>query len=139
MVVPCSRLHAVRYRQAITEYFKEKGYDQGDNPLRSLVAFSGTVIGTGTVIDPDSPNVTYRESLLNGFGEKELPKRFDTDDYQVLVVAEKYQTGYDQPLLHTMNVDKKLADVKAVQTLSRLNRIASGKEDTFVLDFVNDA
>jgi type I restriction enzyme R subunit len=133
MVVPCSRLHAVRYRQAITEYFKEKGYDQGDNPLRSLVAFSGTVI------DRDGPNVTYRESLLNGFGEKELPKRFDTDDYQVLVVAEKYQTGYDQPLLHTMNVDKKLADVKAVQTLSRLNRIASGKEDTFVLDFVNDA
>lgn len=133
MVVTRSRLHAVRYHQAITDYIKEKGYDQGDNPLRSLVAFSGTVI------DPDSPNVTYRESLLNGFGEKELPKRFNTDDYQVLVVAEKYQTGYDQPLLHTMYVDKRLADVKAVQTLSRLNRIAPGKEDTFVLDFVNDA
>lgn len=133
MVVTRSRLHAVRYHQAITDYIKEKGYDQGDNPLRSLVAFSGTVI------DPDNPNVTYRESLLNGFGEKELPKRFDTDDYQVLVVAEKYQTGFDQPLLHTMYVDKKLADVKAVQTLSRLNRIAPGKDDTFVLDFANDA
>lgn len=132
MVVTRSRLHAVRYHQAISDYIKEKGYDQGDHPLRSLVAFSGAVI------DPDDPTVTYRESLLNGFGEKELPKKFETDDYQVLVVAEKYQTGYDQPLLHTMYVDKKLADVKAVQTLSRLNRTAPGKEDTFVLDFVND-
>lgn len=132
MVVTRSRLHAVRYHQAITAYIKEKGYDRGDHAMRTLVAFSGTVI------DPDSPEVTYRESLLNGFGEKELPKRFESDEYQVLVVAEKYQTGFDQPLLHTMYVDKKLADVKAVQTLSRLNRIHPGKEDTFVLDFVND-
>lgn len=132
MVVTRSRLHAVRYHQAITDYIRAKGYDLGECPLRSLVAFSGTVI------DPDSPTVTYRESLLNGFGEKALPKRFASDDYQVLVVAEKYQTGFDQPLLHTMYVDKKLADVKAVQTLSRLNRKAPGKEDTFILDFVNE-
>ena len=71
--------------------------------------------------------------------EKELPKRFAGDDYQVLVVAEKYQTGFDQPLLHTMYVDKKLAGVKAVQTLSRLNRVHPGKDDTFVLDFANTA
>ncbi|MFH4338790.1 hypothetical protein WAJ35_25775, partial [Acinetobacter baumannii] len=66
-----------------------------------------------------------------------LPDQFDTDDYQVLLVAEKYQTGFDQPLLHTMFVDKKLSGIQAVQTLSRLNRCAYGKEDTFVLDFVN--
>ncbi len=76
---------------------------------------------------------------MNGFSERELPERFDSHDYQVLVVAEKYQTGYDQPLLHTMHVDRKLEGVKAVQTLSRLNRTAPGKVDTFVLDFVNTA
>jgi type I restriction enzyme R subunit len=74
---------------------------------------------------------------MNGFKETELPDQFDTDDYQVLLVAEKYQTGFDQPLLHTMFVDKKLSGIQAVQTLSRLNRCAYGKEDTFVLDFVN--
>jgi len=132
MVVTRSRLHAVRYHHAITQYISSKGYDKGPNALRSLVAFSGTVI------DPDDTSISYRESLLNGFGEKQLPKKFASDDYQVLVVAEKYQTGFDQPLLHTMYVDKKLADVKAVQTLSRLNRKAPGKEDTFVLDFAND-
>ncbi|MBA7590717.1 hypothetical protein ES708_32847 [subsurface metagenome] len=67
-----------------------------------------------------------------------MPKKFDTSDYRLLLVADKYQTGFDQPLLHTMYVDKKLSGVKAVQTLSRLNRINPGKEDTFVLDFVND-
>lgn len=87
----------------------------------------------------DGPQVEYREGLCNGFGEAKLPERFASDEFQVLVVAEKYQTGYDQPLLHTMYVAKKLADVKAVQTLSRLNRIHPGKNDTFVLDFVNDA
>jgi len=79
-----------------------------------------------------------KTSLRSGFGEKELPKKFDSNEYQVLIVAEKYQTGFDQPLLHTMYVDKKLSGVKAVQTLSRLNRTFSGKEDTFILDFVND-
>jgi type I restriction enzyme, R subunit len=76
--------------------------------------------------------------MNNGIREKELPGRFASEEYQVLIVAEKYQTGFDQPLLHTMYVDKRLADVQAVQTLSRLNRIHPGKEDTFVLDFVNE-
>ena len=132
MVVTRSRLHAVRYFEAITKYIHQKGYDKGENTVRALVAFSGTVT------DPDAPNVTYREAAMNGFGESQLPEKFE-GDYQVLVVAEKYQTGFDQPLLHTMYVDKKLEGVKAVQTLSRLNRTASGKEDTFVLDFANEA
>jgi type I restriction enzyme R subunit len=128
MVVTRSRLHAVKYHAAISAYVERKGY----RDVRALVAFSGTVT------DPDT-NVEYREGLLNGFGEKELPQRFASDDYQVLVVAEKYQTGFDQPLLHTMYVDKKLSGVKAVQTLSRLNRMHPGKADTFVLDFANTA
>jgi len=129
MVVTRSRLHAVRYKQAIDAYIKSKGYSD----CKALVAFSGTVI------DPDAPEVTYTEALMNGFGEAALPERFDTDEYQVLVVAEKYQTGFDQPLLHTMYVDKKLEGLKAVQTLSRLNRIHPDKDDTFVLDFANTA
>ncbi len=133
MVVTASRLHAVRYYLAIKAYIEKKGYHKGEQSLRALVAFSGTVV------DPDIPEVEYREGLLNGFSETMLPEKFGTDEYQVLVVAEKYQTGFDQPLLHTMYVAKKLADVKAVQTLSRLNRIAPGKEDTFVLDFENEA
>jgi type I restriction enzyme R subunit len=133
MVVTRSRLHAVKYHKAITEHITSKGYDAGPAPLRVLVAFSGTVK------DPDAPTVEYREAMLNGFGEKQLPERFASDEYHVLVVAEKYQTGFDQPLLHTMYVDKKLAGVKAVQTLSRLNRTHPGKEDTFVLDFANTA
>jgi len=97
------------------------------------VAFSGTVI------DPDADGVEYTEVGMNqGIREKELPERFGTDEYQVLLVAEKYQTGFDQPLLHTMYVDKRLAGIQAVQTLSRLNRTHPGKEDTFVLDFVNE-
>ena len=131
MVVTASRLHAVRYHQAINAVIAEKGYDKGAAPMRALVAFSGTVT------DPET-GVDYREPLLNGFGETQLPERFAGPEYGLLVVAEKYQTGFDQPLLHTMYVAKKLADVKAVQTLSRLNRIAPGKSDTFVLDFVND-
>ena len=83
--------------------------------------------------------IEYKETVMNQFGEKELPQRFNTPEYQVLLVADKYQTGFDQPLLHTMYVDKKLSGVKAVQTLSRLNRTCSGKEDTFVLDFMNEA
>jgi type I restriction enzyme R subunit len=78
------------------------------------------------------------EVELNGFKEKELPKKFNTDEYQLLLVADKYRTGFDQPLLHTMYVDKKLSGVKAVQTLSRLNRMCAGKDDTFVLDFANE-
>lgn len=133
MVVTRSRLHAVRYKQVIDEYIKAKGYDTGPGSVAALVAFSGTVT------DPDNETVTYTEPLMNGFGEAQLPKRFAGDDYQVLIVAEKYQTGFDQPLLHTMYVDKKLAGVRAVQTLSRLNRTHPGKSDTFVLDFANKA
>lgn len=132
MVVTRSRLHAVRTKEAIDAYIKRKGYDAGSHPLRALVAFSGTVT------DPEVPEVAYTEAMLNGFPETQVPKRFE-EEYQVLVVAEKYQTGFDQPLLHTMYVDKKLAGVKAVQTLSRLNRTHPGKEDTFVLDFANTA
>lgn len=129
MVVTSSRLHAVRYKQAFDEYISEKGYTD----IKTLVAFSGTVI------DPDVNAVTYTEvSMNNGIKEKELPGKFSTDDYQVLLVADKYQMGFDQPLLHTMYVDKKLSGVQAVQTLSRLNRTHPGKEDTFVLDFVNE-
>ena len=76
--------------------------------------------------------------MNEGIAESELPEKFEREDYQVLIVAEKYQTGFDQPLLQTMYVDKRLAGVQAVQTLSRLNRTAHGKTDTFVLDFANE-
>ena len=128
MVVTGSRLEAVRYKQGFDKYIKGKGY-----PIKSLVAFSGAVQ------DDKLPDVAYTEVEMNcGLREKELPERFATAEYQVLLVAEKYQTGFDQPLLHTMYVDKRLAGIQAVQTLSRLNRIHPLKEDTFVLDFVND-
>lgn len=127
MVVSSSRLHAVRYKEEFDKYIKEKGYTD----VRTIVAFSGKVI-----TDEAPEGVT--ESELNGFSEKELPRKFGTDEYQLLLVADKYQTGFDQPLLHTMYVDKKLSGVKAVQTLSRLNRMHAGKDDTFVLDFANE-
>ena len=129
MVVTGSRLAAVRYKLAFDRYIKEQGYAG----IRSLVAFSGTVE------DPDDPGSSYTEVGMNGgLAESELPETFERDDYRVLLVAEKYQTGFDQPLLQTMYVVKRLAGVQAVQTLSRLNRIAPGKSRTFVLDFVND-
>lgn len=128
MVVTGSRLEAVRYKQSFDRYIKDKGY-----PIKTLVAFSGTVI------DDELPDVSYTEVGMNdGIKEKELPEKFATPEYRVLLVAEKYQTGFDQPLLHTMYVDKRLAGIQAVQTLSRLNRTHPLKEDTFVLDFVND-
>ena len=127
MVVTGSRLHAKRYFIEFKHYIKAKGY----NDIKVLVAFSGKVM------DDDYPN-GVSEPELTGYGEKELPKIFNQDDYKILIVADKYQTGFDQPLLHTMYVDKALSGVKAVQTLSRLNRTCPGKEDTFVLDFVND-
>lgn len=127
MVVTGSRLHALRYYFEFKKYIKENKYED----IRPLVAFSGKVID-----NEFSDGVS--EPQLNGFGEKELPAKFDTDEYRILLVADKYQTGFDQPLLHTMYVDKKLSGVKAVQTLSRLNRTCPGKEDTFVLDFAND-
>jgi type I restriction enzyme, R subunit len=128
MVVTRSRLHAVRYKQEFDRQLAEKGYSD----IKTLVAFSGEVI------DPDLGGAPFTEVAMNrGIKEKQLPQKFAGDDYQILLVAEKYQTGFDQPLLHTMYVDKRLSGVQAVQTLSRLNRIAPGKEDTFVLDFVN--
>ena len=128
MVVTGSRLEAIRYKQSFDKYIKNKGY-----PIKSLVAFSGTVV------DEKLPDVTYtEEGMNNGIREKELPEKFATPEYSILLVAEKYQTGFDQPLLHTMYIDKRLAGIQAVQTLSRLNRTHPLKEDTFVLDFVND-
>lgn len=124
MVVTDSRKAAVRYKKKIDEYIAEQDYD-----LRTLVAFSGTVEDDGS---------EYTERGMNdGIKPTELPSKFAAD-HQILVVAEKYQTGFDEPLLHTMYVDKKLSGVQAVQTLSRLNRTSPGKDDTFVLDFVND-
>jgi type I restriction enzyme R subunit len=126
MVITASREHVVRYKHEFDRYLKEKGYKE----IKTLVAFSGTVLLDG--VPPE-----YAEPGMNGFGEKELPEKFASSEYQLLLVAEKYQTGFDQPPLHTMYVDKRLDGVKAVQTLSRLNRTCPGKEDTFVLDFVN--
>lgn len=126
MVVTASREHVVRYKHEFDRYLKEKNYKD----IKAIVAFSGTVLLDG--IPPE-----YTEPGMNGFGEKELPAKFATPEYQILLVAEKYQTGYDEPLLHSMYVDKRLDGVKAVQTLSRLNRTCPGKEDTFILDFVN--
>jgi len=128
MVVTGSRLEAVRYKQSFDTYIKSKGY-----PIKSLVAFSGVVI------DDKLKEVNYtEEGMNNGIKERQLPDKFATPEYQVLLVAEKYQTGFDQPLLHTMYVDKRLSGIQAVQTLSRLNRNHPLKEDTFILDFVND-
>lgn len=128
MVVTGSRLEAVRYKQAFDRYIQEKGY-----PIKSLVAFSGTVE------DDKIPEKLYTEVEMNGgLKEQELPETFAKPEFRVLLVAEKYQTGFDQPLLHTMYVDKRLAGIQAVQTLSRLNRTHPLKDDTFVLDFVND-
>jgi type I restriction enzyme R subunit len=128
MVVTGSRLEAVRYKQEFDSYIAKNGYE-----IRSLVAFSGTVI------DDKIKDKTYTEPEMNGgIREKDLPESFSTKEYQVLLVAEKYQTGFDQPLLHTMYVDRRLDGIQAVQTLSRLNRTHPLKEDTFILDFVND-
>lgn len=125
MVVTASRPHVVRYHQAFKDYLATKDYPD----IGVLVAFT-------PFVDKESGSA-YTETDLNGFGESEVPTQFASPAYHLLVVAEKYQTGFDQPLLHTMYVDKKLFGVRAVQTLSRLNRTHPGKEDTFVLDFAN--
>ena len=132
MVVTPSRLHALRYVQEFRRQIQENKYDN----LNVLAAFSGEIEDGG---------ITYTEEKLNTaksgetIKEKSLPEAFHSDEFAILIVAEKYQTGFDEPLLHTMFVDKKLSGVKAVQTLSRLNRIPEGKQDTFILDFVNSA
>lgn len=127
MVITSSREAAVKYRQAFEDYVTRKGYDN----IHALVAFSGKV----TTKDGQE----FSEAGMNGFSEDKLPTQFDSDDYKVLLVANKYQTGFDQPKLCAMYILKKLRGVNAVQTLSRLNRICPPYDkQTFVLDFVND-
>ena len=125
MIVTRSRLHAVRYKLALDEYLAQKGYG-----FKTLVAFSGTVEDGGK---------KYTEAGMNGVSETQTAATFGTGDYRFLVVANKFQTGFDQPLLHTMYVDKKIGGVNAVQTLSRLNRTCPGKSSTAVLDFATAA
>lgn len=128
MVITASREGAVKYRQAFEDYVTKKGYEN----IHALVAFSGKV----TMKDDGKE---YTEAGINGFSEDKLPTEFNKDDYQVLLVANKYQTGFDQPKLCAMYILKKLKGVNAVQTLSRLNRICPPYDKkTFVLDFVND-
>src|SRR5207244_4056680 len=117
--------HAVRYRLAVDKYLAERGY-----PFKALVAFSGSVFDGGP---------PYTEANMNRFPEGQTAKTFEHPQYRFLIVANKFQTGFDQPLLHTMYVDKKLGGVNAVQTLSRLNRTHLDKKGTLVLDFANEA
>ena len=129
MVVTGSRKEAVRYKLALDHYLREQGYTD----LAALVAFSGEVN------DPESGPGAFSETTMNpGLKGREIREAFAGDEYAILIVANKYQTGFDQPLLVAMYVDKRLAGVAAVQTLSRLNRIYPGKDETFILDFVND-
>lgn len=123
MLVTSSIERAIEFYKVITRMLEER-----NSPYRAIVAFTDKVI--------DGKLVT--ESSLNGFPSAEIESRMEEEPYRILVVANKYQTGYDQPLLHTMYVDKQLSSVKAVQTLSRLNRCHPKKQDTFVLDFAND-
>ena len=123
MVVADGVDRAIEYHHAISAYIKENGY-----PYRSIIAFSGERRYRGE---------TVSEASLNGFPSRQIPEKIQEDPYRILICADKFQTGYDEPLLHTMYVDKTLAGIKAVQTLSRLNRARPNKTDTFVLDFVN--
>ena len=125
MIVTNGIVSAIRYKQAVDAYLKVI-----KSPFRAIVAFSGSKEVEGE---------TYDEFTMNGFPSNDIPGEFNKSANRFLIVAEKYQTGFDQPLLHTMYVDKPLADVQAVQTLSRLNRCCPGKTETFVLDFVNSA
>ncbi len=124
MIVTKSRLHAVKFKLAMDKYLAENNYS-----YKSLVAFSGTV---------KDGELQYTEAQMNGVPEKNTAEEFKKDEFKFLIVAEKFQTGFDQPLLSAMYVDKKLGGVNAVQTLSRLNRTHADKENVFVLDFVND-
>ena len=125
MVVTSSREAALKYYFGMRDYIARQGYAD----IKALVAFSGELQVDGQ---------TWTEAAVNGFSETELPRRFDGDEYRLLIVAEKYQTGFDQPKLCAMYVDRKLAGLQAVQTLSRLNRTAPGKERTYILDFQNE-
>ena len=131
MVVVSSRLEAVRWQLAIARYIKEKGY-----PLRALVAFSGEVNDKESGPEPFKETSKELNPNLKG---RDIRKAFEDDQFQILLVANKFQTGFDQPLLCGMYVDKRLDGIQAVQTLSRLNRCYPGKDNTYVLDFVNDS
>ena len=124
MVVTSSIIRAIEFYYAITKQLEEM-----HSPYKAIVAFSGEKEYCGKMVT---------EAIINGFPSSEIEKKIEKDPYRILVVANKFQTGYDQPLLHTMYVDKQLSDVKAVQTLSRLNRCHPKKKDTFILDFAND-
>lgn len=121
MMVTSSRANAVKYKKAFDQYLKDI-----NSPYKAVIGFSGEIDGE-------------TEASLNGFPSAKIPDEFEKDEYRFLLVANKFQTGFDQPLLHTMFVDKKLGGVNAVQTLSRLNRSHPLKQDTFVLDFANTA
>lgn len=127
MIVTSSRLHAVRYKLAVDAYLKKQG-----SPFKALVAFTD-------VVKDSKDGTEYTEATMNGFPETATADRFEGDEYRFLIVASKFQTGFDQPKLVAMYVDKKLSGVACVQTLSRLNRTTAGKEETFVLDFENTA
>ncbi|MCK1737991.1 type I restriction endonuclease subunit R [Bradyrhizobium sp. 138] len=124
MVVTSGIERAIQYYQAVSAYLIER-----KSPYRAIVAFSG---------EHEFKGAKVTEASLNGFPSKDIAERIETDPYRFLICADKFQTGYDQPLLHTMYVDKALSGIKAVQTLSRLNRAHPQKHDTFVLDFMND-
>lgn len=124
MVVTSNIIRAIEFYYAITKQLEEM-----HSPYKAIVAFSGEKEYCGKMVT---------EAIINGFPSSEIEKKIEKDPYRILVVANKFQTGYDQPLLHTMYVDKQLSDVKAVQTLSRLNRCYPKKKDTFILDFAND-
>ena len=124
MVVASSIKRAVEYYKAFNQLLAER-----KSPFKAIIAFSGTAEYLGKVVT---------EADINGFPSASIEKEFKNDPYRILIVANKFQTGFDEPLLHTMYVDKGLSDIKAVQTLSRLNRAHPGKTDTFILDFVND-
>ena len=130
MVVVGSRKEAVRWKLAIEKYIADKGYK-----LKTLVAFSGEVVDLDSGPDPFTETSVTMNPGLKG---RDIRKAFAGDEYSILLVANKFQTGFDQPLLCGMYVDKRLAGIQAVQTLSRLNRVMPGKDTTFVLDFVND-
>ena len=120
-----ARYSAIDYYYQIKKLLAER-----KSPYKAIIAFSGTKEYEGKVLD---------EATLNGFPSSAIEKQFKTGAYRFLIVGDKFQTGYDEPLLHTMYVDKSLSDIKAVQTLSRLNRCHPLKQETFVLDFVNKA
>lgn len=124
MVVTSSIIRAIQYYHAVTRYLEKR-----KSPYKAIIAFSG---------EKEFNGIKVTESSLNGFPSNEIERKLKNDPYRILIVANKFQTGYDEPLLHTMYVDKVLADITAVQTLSRLNRAHPQKYDTFVLDFANE-